>query len=142
MVVLVEFDELEIALANRAVGRRAARMVVRIVPVDRVAFQRPGLLEQWHEAFPVLGLLRIILDAGHLYDIQRELAAAGHTISINSLSLLLREEGFARLPRRRDDERPPTVQPETAAMADVRGLEPDPAVVLAPASGACSSSSP
>ncbi|GAC1665851.1 MAG: hypothetical protein PVS2B1_24660 [Candidatus Dormibacteraceae bacterium] len=57
-----------------------------------------------------------------VYDIQRELAAAGHTISINSLSLLLREEGFARLPRRRDDERPPTVQPEAAAVADVRAV--------------------
>jgi hypothetical protein len=38
---------------------------------------------------------------------QRELAAAGHTISINSLTVLLREEGFSRLPRRADDERPP-----------------------------------
>ena len=55
-----------------------------------------------------------------VYDIQRELAAAGHTISINSLSLRLHEEGFARRPRRRDDERPPTVQPEPAAVADVR----------------------
>jgi hypothetical protein len=57
-----------------------------------------------------------------VYDIQRELAAAGHVISINSLSLLLREEGFARLPRRRDDERPPTVKPEVAAVADIRAL--------------------
>jgi hypothetical protein len=57
-----------------------------------------------------------------VYDIQRELAAAGHAISINSLSLLLREEGFARLPRRRDDERPPTVKPEAAAVADIRTL--------------------
>jgi len=57
-----------------------------------------------------------------VYDIQQELAAAGHTISINSLSLLLREEGFARLPRRRDDERPPTVLPQPAAVADVRML--------------------
>jgi hypothetical protein len=57
-----------------------------------------------------------------VYDIQRELAAAGHTLSINSLSILLREEGFARLPRRRDDERPPTVQPEVADVADVRML--------------------
>src|SRR5262249_53930833 len=40
-----------------------------------------------------------------VYDIQHELEAAGHTLSINSLSLLLREEGFARLPRRRDAER-------------------------------------
>ena len=41
-----------------------------------------------------------------VYDIQRELAASGHPISINALSVLMREEGFARLPRRRDDERP------------------------------------
>src|SRR6266446_2075346 len=30
-----------------------------------------------------------------VYDIQRELAQAGHTISINALAVLLREEGFA-----------------------------------------------
>lgn len=57
-----------------------------------------------------------------VYDIQRELAAAGQAISINSLTLLLREEGFARLPRRRDDERPPTITPEAAAVADIRTL--------------------
>jgi hypothetical protein len=34
-----------------------------------------------------------------VYDIQRELAAARHTISINSLTVLLREEGFSRLPQ-------------------------------------------
>src|SRR6266404_5809834 len=45
-----------------------------------------------------------------VYDMQRELAAAGHTISINSLTVLLREEGFSRLPRRADDERPVTDQ--------------------------------
>ncbi len=39
-----------------------------------------------------------------VYDIQRELAADDHHISINALTVLLREEGFARLPRRRDDE--------------------------------------
>jgi hypothetical protein len=57
-----------------------------------------------------------------VYDIQRELAEAGHIISINSLALLLREEGFARLPRRGDDERPPAVRPEAEAVADVRAL--------------------
>jgi hypothetical protein len=57
-----------------------------------------------------------------VYDIQRELAAAGHTISINSLSILLHEEGFARLPRRRDEERPPCVQPDAAAVADIRAV--------------------
>jgi len=57
-----------------------------------------------------------------VYDIQRELASAGHTVSIHSLTLLLHEEGFARLPRRLDDERPATVHPLPAAIADVRCL--------------------
>jgi hypothetical protein len=47
-----------------------------------------------------------------VYDMQRELAAVGHTISVNSLTVLLHEEGFSRLPRRADDERPITVKPE------------------------------
>ncbi|MDA2930727.1 hypothetical protein MYX84_12420 [Acidobacteria bacterium AH-259-O06] len=57
-----------------------------------------------------------------VYDIQRELAAAGHSISVNALSILLREEGFARLPRRRDEERPTIIKPEAAAVADVRQI--------------------
>lgn len=57
-----------------------------------------------------------------VYDIRRELADAGHTISINALYVLLREEGFARLPRRLDEERPQALRPEAAAMADVRAL--------------------
>lgn len=58
-----------------------------------------------------------------VYDIQRELADAGYKISINALSILMREEGFARLPRRRDDERPATIKPEAAAVADVKMLD-------------------
>jgi hypothetical protein len=57
-----------------------------------------------------------------VYDIQRELAAEGHTISITALALLLRQEGFAPLPRRRDEERPSQVRPEAEAIADVRTL--------------------
>jgi hypothetical protein len=57
-----------------------------------------------------------------VYDIRRELAAAGHTVSIHTLTLLLREEGFARLPRRGDDERPQIVRAQPAAAADVRTL--------------------
>jgi hypothetical protein len=57
-----------------------------------------------------------------VYDIQRQLAATGHTISIHSLTLLLREEGFARLPRRLDEERPASVRPQPAAVADIRVL--------------------
>lgn len=58
-----------------------------------------------------------------VYDIQRQLATEGHVISIHSLTILLHEEGFARLPRRRDDERPAVVRPEAAAIADVRVLD-------------------
>jgi len=57
-----------------------------------------------------------------VYDIQHELAQAGHTISINALAVLLREEGFARLPRRLDEERPAATRPTTQATADVRAL--------------------
>jgi hypothetical protein len=58
-----------------------------------------------------------------VYDIQHELKAQNHEISINALSVLLREEGFAPLPRRRDEERPSHVKPEPAQVADVRHLD-------------------
>ena len=61
-----------------------------------------------------------------VYDMQRELAAAVHTISINCLTVLLREEGFSRLPRRAADERPIPVKPEVAEVADVRRLDLSP----------------
>jgi hypothetical protein len=70
-----------------------------------------------------------------VYDIQRELAAAHHHISINSLTVLLREEGFSRLPRRADDERPPTVKPDIAQVADVRHLDLSPRSFRTPLAG-------
>src|ERR1035437_6117033 len=70
-----------------------------------------------------------------VYDMQRELAAAGHTISINSLTVLLREEGCSRLPRRADDERPATVKPEIADVADVRRLDLSPRSFRTPLAG-------
>jgi hypothetical protein len=70
-----------------------------------------------------------------VYDMQRELAAAGHTISVNSLTVLLREEGFSRPPRRTDDERPVTVKPEIAHVADVRRLDLSPTSFRTPLAG-------
>ena len=58
-----------------------------------------------------------------VYDIQSELRAVGEEVGINALSVLLREEGFARLPRRKDEERPPGIKPEQAAVADVGMLD-------------------
>ena len=57
-----------------------------------------------------------------VYDIRRELADAGHDISINALSVLLREEGFARLPRRLDEERPQATPPEATATRTIAAL--------------------
>jgi hypothetical protein len=61
-----------------------------------------------------------------IYDISRALAGAGHPISPVAVSLILKEEGFSRLPRRRDEERPSTVGPEKAPAADVRLLDLSP----------------
>jgi len=70
-----------------------------------------------------------------VYDIQAELATQGHPISINALSVLLREEGFARLPRRRDAERPARIKPERAEVADVRQLDLAPRSFRTPVAG-------
>ncbi len=58
-----------------------------------------------------------------IYDISEALKAEGHSLSPVAISLLLKEEGFARLPRRYDDERPDTPRPTAAAVADVRRLD-------------------
>ena len=58
-----------------------------------------------------------------IYDISKELAHAGKTITPGAVSKILAEEGFARLPRRRDEERPRRPRPEKAAVADVGELQ-------------------
>ncbi len=58
-----------------------------------------------------------------IYDISEALKAEGHSLSPVAVSLLLKEEGFARLPRRLDDERPDIPRPTAAAVADVRRLD-------------------
>jgi hypothetical protein len=55
-----------------------------------------------------------------IYDIQDALGPQGHGLSLTAIHEVLRAEGFARLPRRRDEERPARPRPERAAVADVR----------------------
>jgi hypothetical protein len=57
-----------------------------------------------------------------IYDISRALEESGQRLSPAAVSLMLKQEGFARLPRRRDEERPEAARPESAAAADVRQL--------------------
>jgi hypothetical protein len=58
-----------------------------------------------------------------IYDIRRSLAADKIVRSPPAISKILQQEGFARLPRRRDDERPPASRPEIAPVADHRALD-------------------
>jgi len=58
-----------------------------------------------------------------IYDISRTLRDDGHPLSPAAVSVLLKAEGFARLPRRLDEERPPGSRPTTADVADVRHLD-------------------
>jgi len=58
-----------------------------------------------------------------IYDISRALAREDASISPVSVSLILKEEGFARLPRRRDEDRPDHARPTVADVADVRKLD-------------------
>lgn len=61
-----------------------------------------------------------------VHDISRTLSREGRPVSAATVSSILAEEGFARLPRRADDERPDQVRPETADVADVRALDLSP----------------
>ena len=61
-----------------------------------------------------------------VYDISRILKTKGHVRSPVSISNILKEEGFARLPRRKDDERPAVTGPTKADVADIRQLDLSP----------------
>lgn len=58
-----------------------------------------------------------------IYDIAKALNAEGQILSPAMVSIIVKEEGFAKLPRRRDDERPPDVRPEVAPVADLRQFD-------------------
>jgi hypothetical protein len=58
-----------------------------------------------------------------IYDIREALQEEGIQRSASGIAAVLQEEGFARLPRRRDEERPARVRPEAAQVADVRKLD-------------------
>jgi len=57
-----------------------------------------------------------------IYDISRVLAESSQRMSPVAVSLILKEEGFARLPRRRDEERIPGPRPEVAEVANAKRL--------------------
>jgi hypothetical protein len=58
-----------------------------------------------------------------VHDINRALARDGESLSPAAIAAILKAEGFAKLPRRFDDERPDHSRPLVAEMADVRELD-------------------
>jgi len=58
-----------------------------------------------------------------IYDIAKVMTSEGQSISPAMVAIILKEEGFAKLPRRHEDERPDSVRAEPAAVADVRQLD-------------------
>ena len=61
-----------------------------------------------------------------LQDIHRALEESGHPLSATAIWHTLTEEGFARLPRRADEERPSALRPTAADVADIRQLDLSP----------------
>jgi len=63
-----------------------------------------------------------------IYDISTALKNEGIRRSAVAVANVLKEEGFAKLPRRADEERPPGVRPAQADRADVRMLSLEPRI--------------
>ena len=61
-----------------------------------------------------------------IYDISRVLTDEGQPLSPVAIGVILQQEGFARLPRRADDERPPGPRPTRADVANVDDLDLQP----------------
>lgn len=62
-------------------------------------------------------------------DIQLNLKEEGIQLSAVSIWSILKEEGFSKLPRRRDEEMPIRPRPDQAAYADIRQLSLTPRVI-------------
>ncbi len=58
-----------------------------------------------------------------IYDIASHLNADGRRLTPPTIAAILKEEGFSRLPRRRDDERPYRQGPDEAPVADLGELD-------------------
>jgi len=58
-----------------------------------------------------------------IYDIAEHLRADGRSLTPPTIGSILKEEGFSRLPRRRDEERPHHAGPDPAPVADANKLD-------------------
>jgi hypothetical protein len=63
-----------------------------------------------------------------VHDISRALAKEGESLSPAAVATIVKQEGFAKLPRRLDEERPQRPRPTVAEVADARQLDLTPRV--------------
>jgi len=61
-----------------------------------------------------------------IYDIESTLKTKGTPLSCTAIWEILHDEGFSRLPRRADEERPKGIRPEIAEVADRQGFSLSP----------------
>jgi hypothetical protein len=61
-----------------------------------------------------------------IYDISQAFLHEGHALSPVAVDNILKQQGFARLPRRLDSERPPGTRPTSADTANVKELDLQP----------------
>lgn len=74
-------------------------------------------------------ILRLRKQNLSIYDISRALKLDDIERTPVAVAQVLKQEGFAKLPRRADDERPPEVKPTQADSADARALSLEPRVL-------------
>ncbi len=79
---------------------------------------------------PVRGqIIRLRKQNLSVYDISEALKKDGIGRTAVAVAAVLKKEGFARLPRRKDEERPPGTRPTAADRADARTLSLEPRTI-------------
>jgi hypothetical protein len=74
-------------------------------------------------------IIRLRKQNQSIYDISEALKKEGTPQSPVAVAEVLKQEGFSKLPRRRDDERPPGIKPTAADQADARLLSLEPRTI-------------
>jgi hypothetical protein len=87
---------------------------------DFFAVGRPGPRTQPKKSAAVDKIVELRKRNYSIYEISQELKAQGTPLSATAVGEVLAAEGFARLPRRGDDERPARIGPTIEAVADAR----------------------
>ena len=90
------------------------------------AVGRPGPRTQPKKSAAVEKIVELRKRNYSIYEISQELKAQGTPLSATAVGEVLAAEGFARLPRRRDDERPARIGPTIEGVADARKFSLDP----------------